>query len=90
MWFRIALSTSLVMGLILAWPDMFLFSKIVQLPDWVELFPNQWVAAWLLLIAPFSLALPGSSRFKPAATRIVAFAFFGSACGAGVQSHYRC
>lgn len=44
------------------------FLKVVHLPDWVHLFPDPWVAAWLLLLVPFALALPGahgSNQHRP-------------------------
>ena len=81
-----SLSVVLSAGVILAWPDVFLFSKVVHLPDWVHLFPDPWVAAWLLLLVPFALALPGAPRFKPASARLLGLAVLGTCCGVVAQT----
>jgi len=80
------LSILLASAFVLAWPDLFLFSKVVYLPTWVRFFPDPWVASWLLMLPPFSLALPGNARFKSAAARLLSLAFVGPTCGVIVQS----
>lgn len=85
-WIRYALSVVLSSGMVLRWPDLFLFSKIVHLPDWVEPFPDPLFAAWLLLLGPIALALPGSPGFGDAVRRIAALAFVGPGFGAVMQS----
>lgn len=73
-------------GVVLSWPDLFLFSKVSHLPAWVGFFPDPLMAAWLLLVGPLALALPGSKRFRDAVLRLLALSFLGPGMGAVFQS----
>lgn len=79
------LSLVLAAGVVLCWPELFLFSKVVYLPEWVRPLPDPLLAAWLLLLGPLALALPGEPKFRTALGRIVALAFLGP--GIGVVIH---
>lgn len=84
--FWYSLSILLAAGIVLAWPDLFMFSKVVHLPDWVDAFPDPLIAAWLLLLLPFSFTLPGAPHFKSAMVRLACCAILGPTCGVMAQS----
>lgn len=73
-------------GTILLWPDLFMFSKVVRLPEWAHLLPVPWVATWLLWLPPLALVIAGAARFGMAAARLLLLALAGSTIGVAAQA----
>lgn len=80
------LATLWMAGTILLWPELFMFSKVVRLPEWARLLPVPWAAAWLLWLPPLALVIAGAARFGMAAARLLLLALAGSTIGVAAQA----